>query len=248
MKNEHIKQLINRYMQGQTTLDEERELAQWFRSHNVDDDWKPYQQMFAWFDEGMPQQEGLLQEPHSPNASEIPTGETAHSEPAQKSLRIVHVGRVLWTAVAAAAVAAVVWMVWPAQQTQTPTVKSPMAQTVRTQQKSELPVDVADTTAQRKLQPSKSDSLKNDHGRKKARFREYRRFHRSMVSAETLLAEAHVDSVIQARQAEIENEVLRRQLVSILIDQHVDDILNYQQYCLENALYENEQDEQTDKP
>ena len=69
-----------------------------------------------------------------------------------------------------------------------------------------------------------------------------------MVSAETLLAEAHVDSVIQARQAEIENEVLRRQLVSILIDQHVDDILNYQQYCLENALYENEQDEQTDKP
>lgn len=73
MKNEHIKQLINRYMQGQTTLDEERELAQWFRSHNVDDDWKPYQQMFAWFDEGMPQQEGLLQEPHSPNASEIPT-------------------------------------------------------------------------------------------------------------------------------------------------------------------------------
>ena len=56
MKNEHIKQLINRYMQGQTTLDEERELAQWFRSHNVDDDWKPYQQMFAWFDEGMPQQ------------------------------------------------------------------------------------------------------------------------------------------------------------------------------------------------
>lgn len=59
MKNEHIKQLINRYMQGQTTLDEERELAQWFRSHNVDDDWKPYQQMFAWFDEGMPPAGGI---------------------------------------------------------------------------------------------------------------------------------------------------------------------------------------------
>ena len=41
-------------MQGETTLDEERELGDWLRTHEVDDTLQPYQQMFAAFDAGMP--------------------------------------------------------------------------------------------------------------------------------------------------------------------------------------------------
>lgn len=41
-------------MEGETSLDEERELGDWFRTHEVNDDLKPYQRMFAAFDEGLP--------------------------------------------------------------------------------------------------------------------------------------------------------------------------------------------------
>lgn len=41
-------------MEGESTLDEERELGLWFRSHEVDDSLKPYREMFAAFDRGLP--------------------------------------------------------------------------------------------------------------------------------------------------------------------------------------------------
>ena len=49
-----IKQLIDRYMNGQTTVDEEQLLARYFRSAtDLPDDLQPYRDMFAYFDEGM---------------------------------------------------------------------------------------------------------------------------------------------------------------------------------------------------
>ena len=56
MKDErlHIEELLKRFMEGETSLDEERELGDWFRAHEVDDTLKPYQRMFAAFDEGLP--------------------------------------------------------------------------------------------------------------------------------------------------------------------------------------------------
>ena len=50
-----IKQLIDRYMNGQTTVDEEQLIARYFRSAtDVPDDLQPYRDMFSYFDEGMP--------------------------------------------------------------------------------------------------------------------------------------------------------------------------------------------------
>lgn len=40
-------------MEGETTLDEERALGDWLRTHEVDDTLKPYQRMFAAFDAGL---------------------------------------------------------------------------------------------------------------------------------------------------------------------------------------------------
>lgn len=47
--------LLNWFMAGETTLEEEALLREWFRQHpDVSDDLKEYQMMFGYFDEGMP--------------------------------------------------------------------------------------------------------------------------------------------------------------------------------------------------
>ena len=54
-KEKDIRLLLNRFMAGETTLEEEALLGEWFRQHpNVSDDLKEYQLMFGYFDEGMP--------------------------------------------------------------------------------------------------------------------------------------------------------------------------------------------------
>ena len=54
-KEKDIRLLLNRFMAGETTLEEKALLGEWFRQHpNVSDDLKEYQMMFGYFDEGMP--------------------------------------------------------------------------------------------------------------------------------------------------------------------------------------------------
>lgn len=54
-EEQHVRQLLRRFMSGETTLDEEREIAAWLRkTGDLPDDLRDYQQMFAYFDEGMP--------------------------------------------------------------------------------------------------------------------------------------------------------------------------------------------------
>lgn len=55
MKDEkqHIATLLNRFLEGESTLAEEEQLVQYFATHSVDREWEPYKQMFAYFDSGM---------------------------------------------------------------------------------------------------------------------------------------------------------------------------------------------------
>lgn len=53
-ERQHIDELLGRFMQGESTLDEERVLGEWFRCHEVDGSLEPYRRMFAYFDAGMP--------------------------------------------------------------------------------------------------------------------------------------------------------------------------------------------------
>lgn len=58
--NHQIDELLERFMQGETSLDEEQLLADYFRSaDNIPAQWEPYRTMFRYFDEGMP-----LEPPH----------------------------------------------------------------------------------------------------------------------------------------------------------------------------------------
>ena len=54
-KEKDIRLLLDRFMAGETSLEEETMLGEWFRLHpDVSDDLKDYQLMFGYFDEGMP--------------------------------------------------------------------------------------------------------------------------------------------------------------------------------------------------
>ena len=55
MNEKDIRLLLDRCMAGETSLEEETLLGEWFRQHSdVSDDLKEYQMMFGYFDEGMP--------------------------------------------------------------------------------------------------------------------------------------------------------------------------------------------------
>ena len=49
---QEIAQLLSKFMAGETSLAEEQLLAQYFRSHEVDEEWTEYKEMFTLFDNG----------------------------------------------------------------------------------------------------------------------------------------------------------------------------------------------------
>ena len=49
---QEIAQLLSKFMAGETSIAEEEVLAQYFRTHEVDDEWAEYKEMFALFDNG----------------------------------------------------------------------------------------------------------------------------------------------------------------------------------------------------
>ena len=59
-----IRTLIDRYMAGLTSLEEESRLADYLRTHDVGEDLLPYKRMLAWFDEGMPLESVQADKPH----------------------------------------------------------------------------------------------------------------------------------------------------------------------------------------
>ncbi len=63
MEERKIKILIERFMEGKTSLDEELQLQKYFcDTDKVSTDLEPYAEMFRYFAGGMPEKDGLLQE------------------------------------------------------------------------------------------------------------------------------------------------------------------------------------------
>ena len=52
MTTQKVKQLLQRFMDGTTTLEEEALLAEYFRTHEAAGEWAEYKEMFALFDNG----------------------------------------------------------------------------------------------------------------------------------------------------------------------------------------------------
>ncbi len=52
MTTQEVERLLQRFMDGTSTLEEEAQLAEFFRTHEVAGEWTTYKDMFALFDEG----------------------------------------------------------------------------------------------------------------------------------------------------------------------------------------------------
>ncbi len=66
MTEKDIKQLVARFMDGETSLDEERRLAEYFRSHPNEPEMEDMVSLFALFDTGMPIEGVTGVEPKAP--------------------------------------------------------------------------------------------------------------------------------------------------------------------------------------
>ncbi len=96
-----IRHLLQRFMDGETSIGEEKTLEQWFLTHqHVSPDLESYRQMFGWLGSGMPVADGCRQEiePEALDLRQVDKADTA--APSTHNHR--------WIAYAAAAVGAVV--------------------------------------------------------------------------------------------------------------------------------------------
>ena len=214
-----MRQLIGRFMQGLTSIEEEEQISQWFAVHtDVSDDLKPYQQMFAYFDKGMPMDEQLSEDKQIPVEEEI-----------RKPLRNHSRLRPLWCLLAAAAaVALLVVMTWPAKNGDS--TASPAATLAR-----------ADNDSAETLVPAAETEVRNQVKqavRPKMRPRKrgvYRKHLHSPAPPVTWIAQTVIDSMQQSPEAlaeahlqaleEQQNEMLfRLYLVSAL---QTEDLASY---------------------
>ena len=56
LTHKNIEEYIARFMEGETTNAEEKALYHYFRTTDVPEHLKPYAPMFAWYEEGMPEE------------------------------------------------------------------------------------------------------------------------------------------------------------------------------------------------
>ena len=54
--NKNIEEYIQRFMEGETTNAEEQAIYRFFQTEEVPEHLKPYTDMFAWYEEGMPEE------------------------------------------------------------------------------------------------------------------------------------------------------------------------------------------------
>lgn len=209
----NIRQLIGRFMQGLTSIEEEEQISQWFAVHtDVSDDLKPYQQMFAYFDKGMPIDE------------QIPV-----EEEIRKPLRNHSRLRPLWCFLAAAAaVALLVVMTWPAQNgDSTATPAATLAQADK--DSAETLVPAAETEVRNQMKQAVRPKMRP---RKRG---VYRKHLHSPAPPVTWIAQTVIDSMQQSPEAlaeahlqaleEQQNEMLfRLYLVSAL---QTEDLASY---------------------
>ena len=101
MNEKDIRLLLNWFMAGETTLEEEALLGEWFRQHpNVSDDLKEYQMMFGYFDEGMPlEHEAEMPLNHEPEMREE---DVVHPKTSRTSMSKARMRR-LWLPISMAA-------------------------------------------------------------------------------------------------------------------------------------------------
>ena len=93
---QEIAQLLSKFMAGETSVAEEEVLAQYFRTHEVDDEWAEYKEMFALFDNGKvdiePETETNSQRPIANSQKPKSVPQAVKEKPKRVSLRWLMAG------------------------------------------------------------------------------------------------------------------------------------------------------------
>lgn len=63
---EEIANLVEKFLDGKTTNQEEQMLYDWFSANDVSEEWQPLKEMFAWYADGMPEEQIELSEELQP--------------------------------------------------------------------------------------------------------------------------------------------------------------------------------------
>ena len=74
---DQIAELVEKFLDGCTTNAEERELYVWFSSAEVPEEWSDLKAMFAWYEEGMPEQTQQTVKPRSRRSMWLALGSMA---------------------------------------------------------------------------------------------------------------------------------------------------------------------------
>lgn len=175
-----IRTLIDRYMAGQTSLEEESRLADYLRTHDVGEDLLPYKQMFAWFDEGMPLESQQADELTGRQDSSQPSPNSQSSQLSRKTVCLI--------AAAAAAIALLVLMAWPKAEPQQMAENTSMPHI----QESNEPATTPDTLT--------ADTATTVVPMKKARRRKPRIDRYKPLPPKAYIAETQTDSAIEAAE------------------------------------------------
>jgi len=93
---QEIAQLLNKFMAGETSVAEEEVLAQYFRTHEVDEEWAAYKEMFTLFDNGQVDieiEDGTPEQPIKDDSAKIKMlPKTVREKPKIVSLRWLMAG------------------------------------------------------------------------------------------------------------------------------------------------------------
>ncbi len=197
-----IRTLIKRFMDGQTSIEEEDRLAEYFSTHEVDEDLQPYKQMFAWFDEGMPLKSRLTSESAGKQATSQPSQDSQSSQLPRKILGLI--------AAAAAAIALLVLVAWPKAEPQQMAENTAMPHI----QESNEPATTPDTLT--------ADTATTVVPIKKVRRRKPRIDRYKPLPPKTYIAETQTDSAIEAAEmiAEATVKVVEIQQKAVLDSIH----------------------------
>lgn len=197
-----IRTLIKRFMDGQTSIEEEDRLAEYFSTHEVDEDLLPYKRMFAWFGEGMPIESQQADELTSRQATFQSSTNSRSSQLPRKILGLI--------AAAAAAIALLVLVALPKTEPQEIVENTPL----RHMPEAGKPETTPDTLT--------ADTATTVVPIKKVRRRKPRIDRYKPLPPKTYIAETQADSAIEAAEmiAEATVKVVEIQQKAVLDSIH----------------------------
>ena len=200
-----IHTLIRRFIEGQTSIEEEDRLAEYFSTHEVDEDLQPYKRMFAWFGEGMPLESQQADKLTSRQATFQPSTNSQSSRFSRKTVCLI--------AAAAASIALLVLVAWPKAEPQQMAENTAMPHI----QESNEPATTPDTLT--------TDTATTVVPMKKARKRRPRIDRYKPLPPKTYIAETQADSAIEATEIIAEAtvkvaEIQQEAVLDSIYDEH----------------------------